>query len=805
VRDEQKAKSQLIRELKEVQQKIKKYENSGLTESEMRIDEQKDQIFRIITQHVSDLIAILDLKGRRLYNSQSYESLFGDPEKLKGTDSFEEIHPDDRERIKNIFNQTVETGKGQKAEYRFLLKDGSVRQIESHGGVIKDAKGQVENVIVVSRDKTEREQIEQALHESEARLKSILKAIPDIIYRLDPEGKITFVSAAIERYGYNPEKLLGNNILEIVHPEDKDLALYRINERRTGERRTKSLEIRLLTTNGKPVLFEDRSESVPMEPVFLLEAEGLYSSAIPNQNTFMGTQGIARDITERKKAEGEISMLAQALKCISECVSVTDLGNNIIFVNDAFLETYGYERHELIGHPISIIHSENNNNGNIKDIPSDSALNSWKGEMLHKKKDGKEFPVHLSSSVINDPGGYPIAIIGVVTDISERKLLETQLQQSQKLEAIGKLAGGVAHDFNNLLTVIQGYSELLMSKIKINDPIRDQIKQINEAAERAESLTRQLLAFSRKQIMTPKVIDLNHLIHEMEDMLRRLIGADIEFLINLNSELGKIKADPGQIEQVIMNLTVNARDAMQNGGTMTIETDNEVLDYNSRQQYPETDPGNYVALRIKDTGFGIDKETQAHIFEPFFTTKEKGEGTGLGLATVYGIVKQSGGYIYVESELTKGTIFKIYLPRVDEPLDSKEQLQDIESNLSGNETILVVEDQEEVRKLIMDTLKHYGYNVLEAPHGGSALLTCEQFPGKIDLIISDIVMPQMSGQELVDRLIPLQPQMKVLFISGYSEDIFSERSALDPGMLFVQKPFTPVELMGKLRKVLDSD
>ena len=805
MKDENKTKAQLIKELKQVRTQIKNSEASKKSDSGINQLENKDQVLKMITENSSDLIAILDLEGRRIFNSYSYKKLFGDPLLLKGTDSFCEIHKDDREKVKQIFSETVATGVGKIAEYRFVLEDGSIRHIESQGNVIKNSKGEVENIIVISRDVTEREQIEQALHDSEERLKSILRSIPDIIYRLDPEGKITFISAAIERYGYRVTDLLGQSILNIVHPEDREKAKYRINERRTGERRTKSFELRLVTAKGKSVYFEDRTASVPMEPVFLLEAEGIYTTSHPKQDSFIGTQGIARDITDRKKTEGEASMLAQALKCISECVTVTDLDDNIIFVNDAFLQKYGYESHELIGKPVSIVRGQNVPNDSIEDIVPKTLSGGWKGELINKKKNGAEFPVHLSTSVINDPTGYPLALIGVATDISERKRLETQLQQSQKLEAIGKLAGGVAHDFNNLLTVIQGYSDLLLAKISVNDPINSQIRQIYDAANRAESLTKQLLAFSRKQIMKTRVIDLNNLVHEMEDMLERLIGADIKFVINLSSNLGKIKADPGQIEQVIMNLAVNARDAMNNGGVLTIETLNTIIDQRFKDNYPEAIVGNYVELKIGDTGFGMDKETQARIFEPFFTTKEKGEGTGLGLATVYGIIKQSGGYIYVESEPGKGTTFNLYFPRVDEPVDMEETNKISDTNLYGEETVLVVEDQNEVRHLIIDALKLYGYNVLEAPHGGSALLTCEKFQGKIDLIISDIVMPQMNGHELVERLIPLQPQMKVLFISGYSENVFSDRNILDPSMLYVQKPFTPMELLGKIRQVLDSD
>lgn len=801
--NEQKSKAELIKYIRHLQDRIDKLEKSKSKVSLTTIIDDKEQILRMITETVSDLIAIIDVNGKRLYNSESYRDILGDPSKLKGTDSFKEIHTDDREKIKNIFSETVKSGKGQRTEYRFVSTNNKIHYIESQGDVIKNDKGEVENVIVISRDVTERKKIEQALYHSEERLKSILKSIPDIIYRLDPEGKITFMSAAIERYGYKPDKLLGKSMLNLVHADDREKAVYRINERRSGDRRTKSLELRLKSKSGKSIYFEDRSKSVEMEPVFLLEAEGLYSTKNPEERNFLGTQGIARDITERKKAEEEIMVLAQALKCISECVSVTDLEDNIIFVNDAFINTYGYESHELIGKSISIVRSQRNLSDKIEDILPASLEGSWKGEIVNKRKDGSEFPVNLSTSVINDSSGYPIALIGVATDISEKKHLETQLQQSQKLEAIGKLAGGIAHDFNNLLTVIQGYSELLLAKININDPISGQIKQISEAAGRAETLIRQLLAFGRKQIMQPRVIDLNNLVHEMEEMLQRLIGADIEFAINLSSKLGKIKADPGQIEQVIMNLAVNARDAMHKGGKLIIETTNAHIDDEFKQNYPEAMIGNYIKFTISDTGLGMDRETQAHIFEPFFTTKQKGEGTGLGLATVYGIIKQSGGYIYVESEVNSGTTFSLFFPRVDEPLDSEDKKEIADTRFAGHETVLIVEDQDEVRKLIFDTLKLYGYHVLEASHGGSALLTCEQYKDKIDLIISDIVMPQMNGLELVERLKPLQPEMKVLFISGYSEDIFSEQVSLDIGTIFVQKPFTPIELLGKIRQVLE--
>lgn len=801
MKDENKTKTQLIKELKELRQSSIRNESQETP----ILPKDSPQFLDMITKNVSDLIAILDTDGKRLYNSDSYEKILGDPKKLRGTDSFKEIHPDDREKIIKIFQETVKSGIGQRGEYRFIAEDGSTRYIESQGNVIKDTKGKVKNVIVISRDVTEREEFELALHDSEERLKSILKSIPDIIYRLDPQGRITFISDAIQRYGYKSSQLLGMNMLDLVHPSDKEKANYRINERRTGDRRTKSFELRFLTTQGKAVYFEDRLESIQMEPVFLLEAEGLYDTEHPLEKSFMGTQGIARDITEHKKTEDENVMLAQALKCISECVSVTDLYNNIIFINDAFLKTYGFERHELIGKSISVVRGGKTSKAELKVIYSKTLAGSFKGEIQNIKKDGTEFPIHLSSSVINDQNGIPIALIGVATDISDRKRLETQLQQSQKLEAIGKLAGGVAHDFNNLLTVIQGYSELVLSNIHIKDPIVEKIKQISEAASRAESLTKQLLAFSRKQIMQPKVIDLNSLINDMQDMLQRLIGADIEFVIQLSENLGQIKADPGQVEQVIMNLVVNARDAMQQGGQLMIDTENVIINERFIHLYPGAQKGDYVHLKIRDTGLGMDKETQAHIFEPFFTTKEEGAGTGLGLSTVYGIIKQSGGYIYVSSERKKGTTFNLLFPRVHEPLDSEEKSIIPDSQLAGEETVLVVEDQHEVRQLIIETLKMYGYNVLDSPNGGKALVLCQRYKSKIDLIISDIVMPQMSGKELIDKLLLSHPNMKVVFISGYSENSFSKKNSLDLGMIFIQKPFTPLDLLRKIRQLLDSE
>jgi two-component system cell cycle sensor histidine kinase/response regulator CckA len=388
--------------------------------------------------------------------------------------------------------------------------------------------------------------------------------------------------------------------------------------------------------------------------------------------------------------------------------------------------------------------------------------------------------------------------------ITERERVEAQLRQAQKMEAIGLLAGGIAHDFNNMLTVIVGYSDLMLQKLRADDPLRSEVEQVKEAGVRASLLTRQLLAFSRKQVLQPRVLDLNAILTNMDRMLQRLIGEDISLLTVPAPGLGRVHADPGQIEQVIMNLAVNARDAMPQGGKLTIETANVQLDDGYVRQHAGSKPGPHVMLAVSDTGCGMDAATQARIFEPFFTTKEPGKGTGLGLSTVYGIVKQSGGYIWVYSEPGHGTASKVYLPRVEAVAEAVEPSREAAQTPRGSETILLVEDDYGVRKLIHSILHAYGYRVVEAHHGKHAIQVCEQHAGPIHLMVTDVVMPEMSGRELEERLKPSHPDMKVLFMSGYTHKGIVHHGELVPGTAFLQKPFTPDALARKVREVLDA-
>jgi PAS domain S-box-containing protein len=417
---------------------------------------------------------------------------------------------------------------------------------------------------------------------------------------------------------------------------------------------------------------------------------------------------------------------------------------------------------------------------------------------LIKNYSGKQLYLHCKGITLS-ASGYII----LFSDITNHKQLEEQYRQSQKLEAIGELAGGVAHDFNNILTVIQGASTLMLSSLDVSNPAYENARQINKAAERAESLTRQLLAFSRRQLMQPKVIDLNQLIRDMDSMLRRNSGEKNDLEIVINSERGNIKVDPGQIEQVIMNLLVNACDAIPDGGKITIETMNVILDENYLKKRPVVKTGSYVMLTISDSGIGMDKETMAHIFEPFFSTKEKGKASGMGLATVYGIVKQSDGYIWVYSEPGIGTTFKIYFPRVDEHIDAMEKTVITDQSMKGTETILVVEDEEQVRNLVSEMLRFNGYNVLEAANASNALSIFDKYSHSINLILTDIVMPQMNGTELIEKILTLYPNMKVLYMSGYTDNVLVGRGLLAEEKYFLQKPFSASTLIQKVRLVLD--
>jgi PAS domain S-box-containing protein len=429
---------------------------------------------------------------------------------------------------------------------------------------------------------------------------------------------------------------------------------------------------------------------------------------------------------------------------------------------------------------------------------------SYVSEHRIRNKAGEIRWIQARNRIICDAAGKVEYISGVFFDITERKELAGQLIKAQRMEAVGILAGGLAHDFNNLLTAIMGYSEIMLMDLRKEDPFSAYINEIAKAANRGASLTNQLLAFSRKQILQPQVINLNEVVVDMDKMLRRLIGEDIDLVTFIDQDLDLVKADPGQIEQIIMNLAVNARDALPGGGSLTLETDNVYLDQAYARSHVGVTPGSYVMLAVSDDGVGMNTATVSHIFEPFFTTKESGKGTGLGLATVYGIVQQSGGNIWVYSEPGKGTTFKIYLPRVEGSVLEPQPKAAAPAVLGGEETILLVEDDATLRDLISTALRKNGFTVLEASHGGEALLICEREKAPIHLLLTDVVMPQISGSALAERLLPLHPEMKVLYMSGYTENAIVHHGVLDSGVKFIAKPFRLLSLLQKVREVLGS-
>ena len=425
----------------------------------------------------------------------------------------------------------------------------------------------------------------------------------------------------------------------------------------------------------------------------------------------------------------------------------------------------------------------------------------FQAEFRVRRKDGREVWLSDTAVIVQGSDSHPV-MEGIMVDITERKALETQLQQSRKMEAVGRLAGGIAHDFNNLLTIISGYTELALSRPHLPSEAHADIERIENASGRAAALVRQLLAFSRKQVLQPKILDLNKIVLNLDSLLRRLMDERIEMVTRVKDDLGKVKADPAQVEQVIMNLVVNARDAMPEGGRLVVETCNTDLDANYAVDHVSVKPGRYVMLAVSDTGVGMDRQTVAHIFEPFFTTKESGRGTGLGLSTVYGIVKQSGGYIWVYSEPGKGSTFKVYLPRVDEVAEAASTSQAAPRSQRGTETILIVEDEEAVRELIQTVLAEKGYDVIPSLDPQHAEQIAASFSGEIHLLLTDMVMPGASGRELAERISAKRRGIRVLFMSGYTDNVITTGGMLEEGLAFLQKPFSPAALVHKVREVL---
>lgn len=632
----------------------------------------------------------------------------------------------------------------------------------------------------------ERKRAEQELSRSEERYRDLVENAQDIIYSHDLKGNYLSSNKASEEItGYTLEESLRLNLAQAVAPEYVEKAREMLGRKLAGENVT-AYELELIAKDG---------HHVPVEVNTRLVLE----NGVP-----IGVTGVARDITARKQAEAELRRLAAAVEETADSIVITDKDGNIQYVNPAFERVTGYTKEEVLNQNPRLLKSGKTDEAVFRELwETITRGDVWTGHLINRRKNGTFFEERVTISAIYSESREIINYVAVKQDISDLMLLEDQLRQSQKMEAIGQLAGGVAHDFNNLLTAINGYSSLALQRMKGDSVIKGYLEEIKKAGDRAANLTRQLLAFGRKQMLQPVALNLNDVVGDMNKMLRRLIGEDIQLTAKFDPALRKTKADPGQIEQVLVNLVVNARDAMPTGGHLTIETANFEIDSEYALRHVGVHPGRYVALKVSDTGTGMDEETKARIFEPFFTTKEKGKGTGLGLSTVYGIVKQSGGNIWVYSEPGRGTSFKVYLPQTEDATETYERTTIETAPSGGSETILVVEDEDVVRGLTREILEGAGYKVLEASGGAEALRLCEETDEPIHLLLTDVVMPETSGREVAEQLKLLRPNLSVLFMSGYTDAAIVHHGILDSTVEFIQKPFNPRALVEKVREVLD--
>ncbi|HVD33107.1 MAG TPA: PAS domain S-box protein [Gemmatimonadales bacterium] len=652
----------------------------------------------------------------------------------------------------------------------------------------------IEAALERERAHAEKVQAESALAASERRFRSLVQNSSDLVTVLAPDGTITYASDSAERIvGYSPADLVGTSLLQYVDPSHVE-------------------QVRgLLHTNGKssvagPIEFSLRR---PSGSAVWLEAVG---SNLLSDATIRGIVLNARDVSERKRADLALRESEERYRDLFDnatdlvCMAAPD--GSLLYVNKAWQQGTGYGDDE-IGRMqlLDIVHPESR--GYYTEVV-DRVLRGERldhVELVFMPKAGPPITVEGNlSCTFKD--GVPSTVRGIYRDVTERKRVEEQLRRAERMQAAGKLAGGVAHEVNNMMTGVIGFSEFVLRSLEPDDPRKADVEEVIKAGTRAADVTRQLLAFTRQQVLRPQMVQINAVVSEMEKMLRRSLGEDKLLELRLSPEAGEIRADRGQLEQVLINLVLNARDAMTGHGRVSIETALAVWDevYAQRHGGVDIPLGRYVMLAVSDNGCGMDDDVQERIFEPFFTTKPIGQGTGLGLSTVYGIVKQSGGYVWVYSEPGEGSVFKVYLPQArvasepDEPA-----IEPVTAPAGGSETILVIEDESVVRKLACRGLRDHGYNVVEAPNGAQALRYIREHPQLVDLVISDVVMPEIGGREFGQRLATLDPDLPILYMSGYTGEDVVQRGLLDPGAPFQQKPFTPAGLALKVRQMLDQD
>ncbi|HEU4559201.1 MAG TPA: PAS domain S-box protein [Longimicrobium sp.] len=706
------------------------------------------------------------------------------------------IVPADRAHVWAEAEAAVREGRAFQLEYRITHRDGGERWLQENGVPVERAGSEpvLEGFIT---DITERRRAEEALRRSGDYFRAITEAVGEVVAVGDADGTLRFVSPGVVALtGYTPQEWTQMNVLSTIHADDMPFALETFGRLISVAGERVQVELRMVHRDGEARTVEVTARNLLHDPA----VRGIV------YNT--------RDISVRRQGEEALKSRERHFRSLIEnahdIITVLEGDGDVRFVSPSVERTLGYDRAALAGtYLFELVHPD--------DVPAvlevfDRGIRSpgepqWLEFRIRHAGGSYRMLEAICTSLLHDA-----AVNGIVVnsrDVTERKQAEEalrvsqqQLLQAQKMDAVGRLAGGVAHDFNNLLTAIRGNAELLLLDIPPGDPRREDVEEIRKAADRAAALTRQLLAFSRRQVLQPRVLDLNGVVQEMERMLRRLIGEDVELDTRLAKGLAQVRADPGQVEQVVMNLAVNGRDAMPAGGKLIVETSNVELDEELKRTHPYVVPGHYVKLCVSDTGQGMDPETRERAFEPFFTTKPAGRGTGLGLSTVYGIVKQSGGFIWIDSELGRGTSVRIYLPPVGTPAaptpaEARPQLPG-----RGEGTVLLAEDEVTVRRLAVRVLRRGGFTVLEAADGEEALAVAREYDGPLHLLVTDMVMPRMGGRDLAARLRAARPNVPVVYVSGYAEEAVQRDGVLDPGARFLSKPFTAEQLLEAVHATL---